>query len=470
MEEVKEVNELYCGNWEDEMCYLEQSVEWLQKPSNSDKPYSLKRESAVLQHRNVEAFCMVFRAKKMLDKLRKRIQKDRDQLTCLALLATDAENLYERINQLLYKHRQTTLVKYPVAPAPTVQIPNPAPLDIMALQRDVQLDCLMSVAEKINTGYLVHEFFDMMNKMQAEIHDHLYSTISPEKAHHLYEERKEQIAYSYISEHLEKQEQYMDEHLPEDATADDLTLEDNMNILLLLREEYKKLVFGHSKWGKQLKQLRRQGLDDITLIASLYHVMGNSYFIDNYIKLQLNENKIKIVETFIRDQKEKQTPLPEPPAEDTTATEAEQPEKDDAPAKAKSYQEKLQAAYDKVSKSEYKKIGFAVLLAVLCARRYIEEGKPLFRKNQDKEIIETVPDFTYWLMNNVEGFAPDDKELKEIHKTINEFIKVKDESIDYFTLNKKDDLATFIVAHYKNPHDERCTKMKDFAAEVYNLL
>ena len=309
-------DELYCGNWEEYMQYLEEAFQWLNKPAWCDPAQSRFHRTAYWK-RKFEVFNVLTTAQEFSRKVLVAYTEAKNMFEGVGITAQSAENIEERLRQLCNEETLRSLREKYKTPKKYKQKPSlkgmedgaestnlEKTIDVTNLSDEQRLDYATLIIQTMDTGYMIETLIRCLTYIRNLMWD--YRTKKP---------RVEDIIpmfndlvpdWKFKDFFAKAQLAYIKEKKPILFKTEELTQKENLLILERLRDEHVKCAADNSKWGKTYRAYLGRGWNIMDMVVDLFHADGCERFLTHLAIIDRCEKEIEELRKVIEEQKEQE--------------------------------------------------------------------------------------------------------------------------------------------------------------------
>lgn len=307
-------DELYCGNWEEYVLFLEDAFKWLDEPAWCDPPESRFRKIAYW-NRKFEVFNVLTTAQEFSRKLNIVYTEAKNMFEGVGITAQSAENIEERLRQLCNEDRLKLLREKYKTPEKYTQKPSlraidehaestklETAIDIMSLSDEQKLNYVQVMIQTMDTGYMLETLLKCLTYIRNLMWDYRTDKPSEEDVIPLFKN----LARNFDNLFAEAQLAYIKEVKPISCKRKDLTQEDNLHVLERLRDEHQNCAVENAKWGDKYRAYLSSDWRMMNLVIDLFHADGCERFLTHLAIIDRCEKEIEELRKIIEEREERE--------------------------------------------------------------------------------------------------------------------------------------------------------------------
>lgn len=382
-------DELYCGNWEEYVLFLEDAFKWLDEPAWCDPPESRFRKIAYW-NRKFEVFNVLTTAQEFSRKLNIVYTEAKNMFEGVGITAQSSENIEERLRQLCNEDRLKLLREKYKTPEKYTQKPSlraidehaestklETAIDIMSLSDEQKLNYVQVMIQTMDTGYMLETLLKCLTYIRNLMWDYRTDKPSEEDVIPLFKN----LARNFDNLFAEAQLAYIKEVKPISCKRKDLTQEDNLHVLERLRDEHQNCAVENAKWGDKYRAYLSSDWRMMNLVIDLFHADGCERFLTHLAIIDRCEKEIEELRKIIEEQKE----------QECQESESEDISIDAEPSKSDIFDNKVKSIIEILQGDDWFKKGYRYAIIWMTLEQYhnkLFKDAPSFREYMKQLGIE----------------------------------------------------------------------------------
>lgn len=309
-------DELYCGNWEEYMQYLEEAFQWLNKPAWCDPAQSRFHRTAYWK-RKFEVFNVLTTAQEFSRKVLVAYTEAKNMFEGVGITAQSAENIEERLRQLCNEETLRSLREKYKTPKKYKQKPSlkgiedgaestnlEKTIDVTNLSDEQRLDYATLIIQTMDTGYMIETLIRCLTYIRNLMWDYRTEKPSVEDIIPMFNDLVPD--WKFKDFFAKAQLAYIKEKKPILFKTEELTQKENLLILERLRDEHVKCAADNSKWGKTYRAYLGRGWNIMDMVVDLFHADGCERFLTHLAIIDRCEKEIEELRKIIEEREERE--------------------------------------------------------------------------------------------------------------------------------------------------------------------